>query len=262
MNLMGLPVTALYGETCAAARVAVELGEDHARYLQPFIEGARDVDRHLTHHRIDGEQYLGDFDGLADLFELLHELFVYLQPARGIYYNGVEALRTGVFHSLFCSLYRVLRALFEHFGARVPADHFQLVYGGGAVDVARDEQRALAVLFEVNGELSAQRGLARALKAAHHDDRGRLAGDGELGVGGTHQRDELFVYYLYYLLRRIQAFEYLLPDRLFRDVGAELFCDLNVYVCLQKSDANFAHGRLDFKLGEPAALCEFGKYVI
>ena len=146
---------------------------------------------------------------------------------------------------LFRGLDGVLRALFEHLGARFAAHDLQLVDRRGAVDVARDEQGFFALFFEKIGKFPAQRGLARALQAAHHDDCRRFVGNFQFGVGGTHQRAQLVVDDLDDLLRGIKTLQDLLPHRLFRNVCDEFFGDENVDVRFQKRDAHFPHRPFD-----------------
>ena len=185
-----------------------------------------------------------------------------MQAPRRIDDDGVEPHRARVFDRLLRGFYGVLRALFKHFRARLAADDLQLVDRRGAVDVAGDEQRLFALLFEEHRELAAQRGLARALQAAHHDDRRRFIRHFQFGVGRPHERDQLFVDDLDDLLGGVEAFEDLLPYRLFGDVRDELFRDEDVDVRLQQRDAHFAHGALYFKLGEPAVLGQLGKNMV
>ena len=150
----------------------------------------------------------------------------------------------------------ILRALFEYGNARLAAHNLQLVDGCGAVDVARDQERFFALLFEEHGELAAQRGFARALQAAHHDNRGRSVGNFQLCVGRAHQRDEFLVDDFNDLLGGVEALQNLLPHRLFGYVRDELFGDEDIDVRLQKRDAHLAHRSFDFQLGQAAVLCQ------
>ena len=69
----------------------------------------------------------------------------------------------------------------ENRDIQLAADDLQLLDGSGTVDVARDQQRALALLLAHEaGELGAVRGFTGALQADQHHDRGRLGGDGQL----------------------------------------------------------------------------------
>ena len=261
---MGLPVTALM-ERQAPPRVSpssLVLGQDDARHAQPLVEGLRDVDGVLAGHRVHGEQDLARLHFLLDIFQLLHERLVDVQAAGGVDDDGVVPHRAGVLDRLLRRLDGALGAFFKHLDARLAAHDLQLVDSGGAVDIPRDQKRLLVLFFEEKGELAAQRRLARALQAAHQDDGGRPVRHFELGVGRTHQRDELLVDDLDDLLGGVEALQDLLPHRLGGDVGDELFGDEDVDVRLQKGDAHLAHGRLDLQLGQPAALGQFGKDVI
>ena len=75
------------------------------------------------------------------------------------------------------------------------AEDLELLDGGGALHVGRDEERLLVFLLEQARELRARRRLAGALEADHHD-AGRLPlGRQREGraVAGRHERDELVV---------------------------------------------------------------------
>ena len=90
-----------------------------------------------------------------------------MKPPRGIEYNGVKTVFDRVGDGFFCGLDRILRAFFKHLAADLFADYLQLLYCGGAVDIAPDEQRVLALLFEPVAQLCAVRGLTGALQTAH-----------------------------------------------------------------------------------------------
>ena len=185
-----------------------------------------------------------------------------MQAAGGIDDDGIVPHRARLFDGLLRRFNGVLRAFFEHRHARFAAHHLQLVDGGGAVDVARDQKRLFSLFFEQERQLAAQRGFARALQTAHHDDRGRAVCHFQFGVGGAHQRDEFVVDDFNDLLGGVEAFEDLLPHRLFGNIGNEFFGDENVDVRLQKRHAHLAHRALDFQFGQTAVLGEFGKNVI
>ena len=100
------------------------------------------------------------------------------------------------------------------------ADDFELVHGGGALGVGRDEEHPLLALQEAVGELAAEGGLARALKAADHDDGGAVLGLGERAMVGAQEVDHLVVDDLDHLLRGVEALQGLEADRLLFDAGA------------------------------------------
>ena len=81
----------------AAARVAVELGDHDAVELRRLGEALRDVDGVLAGHRVDHEQDVVRLADLPDLGELVHQLLIDVQAARGVDDQHVAAL----LHSLF-----------------------------------------------------------------------------------------------------------------------------------------------------------------
>src|SRR5579872_312428 len=75
----------------ASARVAIELGENDARYLQPLVKSLRDVGGFLARHSIGDEHDMMRPDGSLEPFQLLHQVFVDLQASRGIDQDRVVA---------------------------------------------------------------------------------------------------------------------------------------------------------------------------
>ena len=75
------------GEGCAAAGVAVHLGEDGSGDGEEIVEGLRGVDGVLAGHGVGDEQDLGGAQDRLELGELRHQVFVdveasiWLRPA-------------------------------------------------------------------------------------------------------------------------------------------------------------------------------------
>jgi hypothetical protein len=104
----------------------------------------------------------------------------------------VAALLGGELDGLAADRHRVGARDREHRDAELGAEGLQLIDGGRAVDVGRDQAHLLAVgLVEVAGELAAAGGLARALEADHHEAGGALLGPLELGVDRAHHLGQL-----------------------------------------------------------------------
>src|SRR5688500_8617524 len=85
-----------HGERRAAARIAVELGEDHAGERQALVERARDVDRVLPLHRVDDEQRLDRLQLRVQLGDLAHHLLVDRQASGGVDDQHVHVMRARV----------------------------------------------------------------------------------------------------------------------------------------------------------------------
>ena len=153
-------------------------------------------------------------------------------------------------------LHRVPLPHLEHGDVELLADGFELLDRRGTVNVAGDEQRALALLAHEPRELRAVGGLARALQADQHNDAGAFRADVELCALAAHERNKLVVDDLDDHLRRGEAFEHLLPDGALADALDEILDDLVADVGLQKGKPDLPHGLLDVRFGEAALAAE------
>ena len=187
---------------------------------------------------------------------LVHEFLVDGQAAGGVYNDGVKAVFPCVDERLLGGLYRILRAFFEHGAAGLFAYDLQLPDGGGTVDVAGDEQRVLALLFEPQRELRRMCRFARALEPAHQYDSRRARSRLELGDAAAHKGNEFFVYYFYYLLRGEQTFEHFVAHGAFRHFGDEILYHFKVDVRFEQGELYIAHAGLDVGFGELALVPE------
>ena len=68
----------------AAARIAVELAQNHARDAEPAVELACALDGVLPGHRIGNVQQIAGARRITNRFELGHQLVVDVQPACGV----------------------------------------------------------------------------------------------------------------------------------------------------------------------------------
>ena len=261
-ELDGLAGDRAYGQRRAAAGVAVELGHDDAGDIEGLVEGVGDGDRVLTRHAVHDEQDLGGLDRALDIDELLHELLVDMQSARGVDEHGVVAVFERVRYALPGDIHGIALPHLEHLDADLFADDLELLYRRGTIDIAGDEQGALALLFEIEREFAAHGGLARTLQTAHHVDGGRPVGDGEFPVRTAHEGDELVIDDLDYLLRGGERFQDILAERLFADGGDEVLDDGEIDIRLEKGDPDLTHRLLDLELGELPLVAELGEDVI
>ena len=264
-ELDGLAGERLDRERSAAARVAVELREHDAGDVQRLVERRRRGDRVLTDHCVDHEQDLRRLDRRLDVLQLGHERLVDVQAARRVEKHEVVAVLAGVLDAGLGDLDRVALPHLEHGDVELRADGFQLLDRRRAVHVARDEQRALALLFHQPRELRAVGGLARALQADEHHDARRFGADVQLLVFAAHEGAKLLVDDLDDHLRRGETFEHIRAGGAFSHLFYKVLDDLEVDVRLQQGEFDLAHGLLDVGLGEPAlaaqALERLGKFI-
>ena len=134
--------------------VAVNLGEHQPSQADAGVELLGRPHGVLSGHGVDDQQGLSRGDGLLHGFQLIHQLVVDLEPARGVDYGpscvrplrprdavpgDLDGLRRGVFR---VDLYVDLRA-----------QDLELLDGGRALEVGGDQQRKLARLLQVAGHL-------------------------------------------------------------------------------------------------------------
>jgi hypothetical protein len=139
------------------------------------------------------------------------------------------------------------------------ADHLELMHRGGAVDVGGDHHDLKASFLELARELAAGGGLTGALQADHHDAGGALAGAGERGVDGAHQRDQLVVADLDEVVLRLDPHAPLfvagdeldlLAERLLLDGLEEVLDHAELDVRLEQAEPHVLEGGVDHVLGE------------
>src|SRR5215213_9005726 len=241
-ELHGLTRHLLDGERGAAAGVAVHLRQDDARDAYAAVELFRRAHRVLTRHRVRDEENLGGARLRLNLYKLLHQLFVDVESARGVYEERVVAGLLRVLESLARQFDRVVRlGLLEYGLPRRLGDDRELLARGGAVNVRGDQKRlALLVLREPHRYLARRGRLARPLQADdHHDVRARLRED-EARRGAAQKLDQLVEDYLDDLLGGLKLLPDLLPLGLRLDRRDEVFGDLVVHVRFEQREADFA----------------------
>ena len=159
-----------HGERRTASGIGIELGHQHARDAECFVECLCNIDGILTGHRINDEHDLIRLCFCLDIFQLIHELFVDMQTARRIENDDIVVVILRVFHALHGDIDRVDLTEIKDRDLRLSADDLELVDRGRTVNVTGDEQRMMTVLFELLCELGAVRRFTGALQAAEHDD--------------------------------------------------------------------------------------------
>ena len=251
-KLDGLAGQRLDRQRGAAAGVAVELREHDAGDIERVVKGLRGRHRVLADHRVDDEQDLRGVDGGLDVLQLGHERLVDVQAAGRVEKDEVVAVLFRVLDAGLGDLDRVALPHLKHGNIELAADGLKLLDGRGTVHVARDEQRALALLAHEAGELGAVGRLARALQADEHDDARRLGADVQLLVLAAHEGGELFVDDLDDHLRGREALEHIRARGALGHFAHKVLDDLEVHVRLEQRELDLTHGLLDVGLREPA----------
>ena len=241
------------GEGRAAAGVAVQLGEHHTRDAQRPIKGGGGVHRVLTGHRVHHQQDLRRLHRVADALQLLHQGLIDVQATGRVEKDQVVAVLFGVLDGGLGDVHRIGLPHLKDGDVQLLAHGLQLLNGSGTVDVAGDQQRALALLAHKTGKLGAVGGFARALQThQHHHTRG-LGGDVQLLVLAAHELRQLFVDDLDDHLGGIERLQHVAADGPLGHGFGEVLDHLVADVRFQQRHTHLAHGLL-YVPGAQAAL--------
>src|SRR5436305_2856590 len=246
----------------AAAGVAVELGEDGAGQRQHRGELLGALDRVLAGHRVGHEEDLVRLDAVGQLLDLLHQGRVDVETAGGVHEHHVMAALAGDVEGAGAEVdYGLARLGLQHRHLDPLAHLLELLDGGGALQVARHQQRVLAALLEPLGELAGGGRLARALEAAEHDDR-RPAVEAEVGPLLAQERGQLVADDLDHLLGRGEALQDLLAEGALAHPLDERLDHPEVDVGLEQRHADLAQRRVERLGGDLALALELAENVL
>ena len=234
-----------------AAGVAVELGEDHAVEVQPFVELPGGVHCVLTRHGVDDEQRLRRFHGGLDGRDLLHHRLVHGQTARGVDDHHVVILLPGVLDTVLGDLDRIpVTLLGVDLHADLSAEHFQLVDGCGTVNVACHQQHLAALLrLEQRSQLAREGRLTRTLQTRDQNHR-RRALQPDVRGRAAHQFGQLVADDLGHHLSRLDGFEHVLAQGFLLHFVGKGLGDLVVDVGVDQRAADLLERLRDVDLGD------------
>ena len=232
-ELDGLSCDLLDGKRAAATGVAVHLRHDDAVEIDALGERGRHVHDVLARHRVDDHKDLVGLDGALDCLGFLHHLVIDVQAARRVDDDDVAQVVDGVLHALLRDGDRVFPVAAVDADPHLVAKRLELIGGGRAVHVARDEQGRVLLLLQTVREFGRGGRLARALQADEHDDVGNAAREDELRVGAAQKLGELVEHDLHDVLRRRERFEHLGGEAALLRASAELLHNLEVDVRLE-----------------------------
>ena len=140
-ELDGLSCDLLDRKRAATASVAVHLRHDDAVEVDALGERSCHVHDVLACHRVDDHEDLVGLDGALDRLGFLHHLVIDVQAARRVDDDNVAQVVDGILHAFLRDGNRVLPVATVDAHPHLVAERLELIGGGGAVHVARDEQR-------------------------------------------------------------------------------------------------------------------------
>ena len=221
-----MPVSCRDRQRRATARIAVELGQDHAVVADAVQERLRRLHGVLADHGVDDEQDLVRIDRVPDVGGLLHHLLVDAQAAGGVDDHDVVQLVLRLGDAEVGRLDRIADAAArerrEHRDARPLAEDLELLDGVRPLEVGRDQQRGVALRLQPERQLAGQCRLTRALQTGQHDHRRRHLGEAQPPRLAAEDLDQFLVNDLDDLLRRVERLGDLGSAGPFPHVGDEV----------------------------------------
>jgi len=160
----------------ATPGITVQFGEDQAGDIGLIQEPACHVDGILAGHRIQHEQHLVGVGHLADRRQFLHQVFIYLQPPRGVDDDRIEPVRTRPFDGRLDHPGSSRPPVRVHGYAYRSAQRLQLINGSRPLQVGGHQQRVLPRRCQATGQFGGCSRLAGALQADQQDGQRRLRG--------------------------------------------------------------------------------------
>jgi hypothetical protein len=195
-------------------------------------------------------------DGLADRAGLGEQLVVDVQASGGVDDDDVAAGLAGLGRSSPGHGHRVTR------GHRRVDVHpgplgvdLELLDGCGSLQVAGDQHRPAPLGLEHRRELAGRGGLARALEAGEHDDRG-MPSSRSSTVSPPSARSSSAFDGLDDVLGRVERLGDLVAEQLLAQALEHPLDDLEVHVRIEQGQADLTQGRVDRLLVEPPTALE------
>ena len=173
-ELDGLAGDVVDGEGGAAARIAVELGQNHAGRPQPLVKFLGAPHRVLAGHGVRHQEHLARPQACPQLADFLHQLFVDVQAPGGVHNQNVVAAVGGVLAGRQGQLNRRVEPLArEARDLDRLGDNRQLLSRRRTVDVRRDQHGPPLLFGQPQRQLAGRRRLTGTLEA-HQQENGRV----------------------------------------------------------------------------------------
>ena len=201
-------------------------------------------------------------NSLTDADEFLHHGIVDLQTARGIDDDRVESLFACPLNGIGGNGGNIDAGTFRMNGNfNFFSDNFQLVNGGGTVNVTGNQQDFLSIVTQFESQFAGGRGFTAAVETDQHNNGGFSAG-GKFGNAAAQEFNQLVVDDFDDLLTGGHAFDNFLTDAFIADGFDEFADDLQIDVSLEQGKADFAHGLGDIFLCQRALSTEFTENIM
>ena len=237
----------------AAARVAIELGQDDAGERQRVAKCSRGIHRVLTLHCIDDEKRLDRRHGGMQCCNLLHHRVIDRKPARGVdQHHFVIVAASPIERRARNRNGRIARRRRKEIDIDLGRERPELFDRSRPINVAAHQQSFLAhVGTEQSRQLARGRCLAGALQSRQQDHRRRRHRETERRRAAAHERRELALDDADQRLARRERADDLLANGLLAHRGYEIPDHGQRYIGFEQRHAHFAQSVLDIGVGQP-----------
>ncbi len=144
--------------------------------------------------------------------------------------------------------------------ANLFADDFQLLNGGGPLQVGCHQHWSVAVFLQQPSQLAAGRGLTTSLQSTHHQNGDAVTLEGQRMIAG-HQVDQSLMHNTDQLLIRPQRLQHIFADGLFRDFLDKVLRNIERDVGFQQCGAHLLHAVADVPFRDLSTSAESRKGV-
>ena len=251
-----------HGKRRPAAAIAIDTGEHDSGDIDPLVKRLREIDSILTGQAVGDEQHFVRVRSLFDVGHFLHQRFVDGETTGGIENEDIIAAEASGHLGAFGDGDRHL-ALDDRQGVDLVllTQNRKLPLCCRAAHVERSHQDLFLVAgLKAAGNLGRSRGLARSLKANHHDRDRRRRGKIDLLRVRAEHGDEFIMHDLDDHLAGLDGFQHFRADRLGAHAVRERTHHIERHIGLDQGTADFAHRLGHVIVGQRAAFRQALKY--
>jgi hypothetical protein len=135
------------------------------------VEFAGGFDGVLTDHRVGDEKNFGGLQFFFEIAQLVHQFIVNVETTRSVHEDDVAGRELGFLDSAANDFERLVGAFAgPDRGANRFGNLGELLARGGAIDVGRDNERAMAIVVKPLGKFAGGGGLTGTLQTYDHPD--------------------------------------------------------------------------------------------
>ena len=220
-------------------------------------------DRLLTRHRVHHKQSFVGRNGVLHRFELRHQLVINLEAAGGVNDCPRRVQFGGTLYAILGDIRCVTcLGILIDCDIYLVAQRFELLDGGGALQVGGYHHGRLSVLLQVARKLGGCGRLAGTVQADHQYDRGTPGAGFEPVRVAAQNVHKGIVGDFHHLLAGREALQHIGFQRFLADARNEVTRHAEVDVCLKQRHTHFSQRGVHILLGQPAFVSKATEYAV